>query len=931
LTEVPALSGSLDSFDIGGSDAFVGGAGLNLLDLRNLGTHRTLVLIDGRRHVGALAETASVDISSIPIDLIERVDVLTGGASAIYGADGVTGVVNFVLKKDFEGFTIRAQGGEPGDPGAGTRLIGGTFGRNFADGRGNVAVAAERSTDERLYGYDRDFNGGRRGILTRFARNPADTADPPVGDGDVDDPNIPDRVPLELTGFGDTSRCGAVYTDFTNFPSPDFNCDGSPWDFGELPPQAVGGGPDFPVLPFFQVAGDATLQDDYLGLSTILPEIERTALNVFVNYDVGERAQFFSEVKYVKADVFNVSQPSFDFFLFIDENNPFIPAALQGVPMPDGGLYMSRDHIDLGLRGDDVERETQRIVLGVKGEATGWASYDVSFVWGKSKVTADQLNNRFEDRFFAALDVIDNGGTPDCRVNVDPAATPFDFPDPITYVPGDGSCVPLNLFGEGAASQAAIDWIMQTTTAVDEIEQKVLTGYLAGDTESWFALPGGAMSWVFGGEYREESSESRPDPADTAGATFGNVIRPNFGDFDVTEIFAEVGLPLLSGKKFVEELSLDAAYRYSDYSTIGNTGTWKIGGQWAPISDVTFRATVAQAVRAPNIGEAYGAENQDFEFIDDPCDVGLLALGTQFRQGNCAAILGALGLDPATFVDPNSASVGGVSSGNPNLTEETADTKTIGVVFRPRFAENLTFAIDYYDIDLKDAVEVISPEEIVGRCVDAPSLTNEFCPLIERDPATGGISFFSQIPVNIAALETSGYDFTLNYTLDASGSRDLGIFDFRLIGNKLAKLDFLPSPGGVVDDDVGEGPGASFTEQAVPEWQMTFDLTWARGPLAVNYGFQWFDETQRISNRNLNGDADLPGGDRDYFASQYYFFDAKLVHDVHVRYEMGRGISLYGGINNLTDEGPAFDEVFHPVSPVGRTYYVGVKADFASL
>jgi outer membrane receptor protein involved in Fe transport len=927
LTEIPALSGSFDSFDSGGSNAFVGGAGINLLDLRYLGFNRTLVLVDGRRHVAALAETAAVDISSIPIDLIERVDVLTGGASAIYGADGVTGVVNFLIKDDFEGLTVRAQANEPDQTGAGRSLLAVTYGHNYADDRGNITVAIERSMEDRLYGYDRDYNGGRRGILTRLARNPADTSDPPVGDGTADDPNVPDRIPLELTGFGDSSRDGAVYAEFLNgFSIPEYNGDdGSPWDIGEYPPQIIGGDIDFPISPFFQVGGDATPQDDYLGYSTILPEIDRTAVNVFFQHEFSDRVELFSEVKYVKSDVSNLSQPSFDFFLFIDPANPFVPAPIQGLPTPLGGYYLSRDNIDLGIRGDEIERETQRFVLGIRGEVTSWANYDVSFVSGKTTVTSDQTNNRFNDRFFAALDVVDNGGVPDCRVNVDPTATPFDFPDPITYTPGDGTCEPLNLFGDGSPSAAATDWIMNTTTAVDEIEQTVLSGYLTGD--AW-TLPGGPLAWAFGAEYREESSDSRPDPFETAGATFGNVIQPNSGEFDVKEIFGEINLPLVTGKPGAQELSMDAAYRYSDYSTIGETNTWKLGAQWAPIQAVTFRATVAEAVRAPNIGEAFGAENQTFEFIVDPCDVGEVPTGTQYRAGNCATILNGFGIDPDTFVDPNSATVAGVSGGNPNIREETADTQTIGLVFRPAFAEGLTFAIDYYDIELKDAVLTVSPEEIAERCVDAPTLANDFCPLIIRDPATGGIDSFRLVPVNLAALETSGYDFTLSYMLEASNA---GTFGFRFIGNKLEKLDFLPSPGGVVDDDVGEGPNASFAEQAVPELQATFDVTWERGPLSVNYGFQWFDETQRISNRNLNGDSDLVNGDRDFMSSEYYFFDSKLTHDIQLRYTTDRGISIYGGVNNLTDEGPAFDEVFHPVSPVGRAYYVGIRADFTEL
>jgi outer membrane receptor protein involved in Fe transport len=921
LTEIPALSGSLDSFDSGGSDAFVGGAGINLLDLRYLGFDRTLVLVDARRHVASLAESAAVDISTIPVDLIERVDVLTGGASAIYGADGVTGVVNFVLRDDFEGLTVRAQTNAPEQTGAERSILALTYGHNYADDRGNVTVAIERSTEERLYGYDRDFNGSGRGIFTRLARNPADTSDPPVGDGGTDDPNVPDRLPFDLTAFGDSSRAGAIYTEFLNFPSPEYDGDGTPWDFGELPPQTIGGFPDFPISPFFQIAGDATLQDDYLGYSTILPEIDRTAFNVFFKHEFSDRVELFSEVKYVASEVSNLSQPSFDFFLFLDQANPFIPAALQGVPMPDGGLYVSRDHIDMGIRGDEIERETERIVLGVRGEATSWADYDVSFVWGSTTVTADQTNNRFNDRFFAALDVIDNGGVPDCRVNVDPTSTPADFPDPITYTPGDGTCEPLNLFGDGAPSAQAIDWIMNTTTAVDEIEQRVLSGYLTGDVGS---LPAGPISWAFGGEYREESSESRPDPFETAGATFGNVILPNSGEFDVKEVFGELNLPLLTGKTGAQDLSLDAAFRYSDYSTIGSTNTWELGAQWAPIQAVTFRATVAEAVRAPNIAEVFGAENQTFEFIVDPCDVGEVPTGTQYRQANCAAILTPFGIDPNAFVDPNSSSVAGVSSGNPNIREESADTRTIGIVFRPSFAEGLTFAIDYYDIELKDAVQTVGPEEIAERCVDAPTLANDFCPLIDRDPTTGAIESFRLVPVNLAALETSGFDFTLSYMLDAS---DAGSFNFRLIGNKLEKLDFLPSAGGVVDDDVGEGPDVSFAEQPVPELQATFDVTWERGPLSVNYGFQWFDETQRISNRNLNGDTDLVGGDRDFIPAEYYYFDNKLTHDVHLRYTTNRSISIYGGVNNLTDEGPAFDQVFHPVSPVGRAYYVGIRAD----
>lgn len=914
LTEFPALTGSLDSFDSGGADAFIGGAGLNLLDLRNLGTERTLVLVDGRRHVATLAESSAVDINTIPIELVERVDIMTGGASAVYGADGVTGVVNFVLRDDFEGLSVRAQTNEPTDAGAGKRFVSATFGRNFSGGRGNVAVAAELSSEEELFGYDRDFNGGRPGIVSRFQQNPADGAD---------DPDVPDRIPFERTGFGDTSRCGAIFDPRTyGFRPPDFNCDGTPWDFGDVPPRTIGGQETFPIPPFFQVGGDATPQDDYVGFSTLRPETERGVLNVLVSYEFNDLAQFFSELKYVESDVWNLSQPSFDFGLPISAENPYIPESLEALAGEADGLIMQRDNFDLGVRGDAIERTTERAVLGVSGDMP-WASYEVSFVHGTSEVVAEQTNNRFDDRFFAALDAVDSGGVPDCRVNVNPEATPASFADPVTYDPAAGNCVPLNLFGDGAPSQEAIDWIMQTTTAVDEIEQQVLTGYLNGDTDAWFSLPGGPMGWAAGVEHREESSRTVPDEADTAGATFGNVILPNYGEFDVSEAFVEANLPLLSGATAAEELTLETAYRYSDYSTIGQTDTWKLGVIWAPIRDVTLRATVAEAVRAPNIGELFGAENQTFALFTDPCDIGELESGSESRAENCATLLSSLGQDPDSFSDPITASKSGVIAGNPELGEETADTRTYGIIFQPRFVEDLTVSIDYYDIELTDAVAFPPAAEIAERCVDAPTLDNQFCELIERDPATGGISSFRQAGVNLASYRTSGYDFALDYTLDPArfgAERDLGLFSFRLVGNKLSKLEFVPSPGADVDNDLGEGPGISFNGQPVPEWQATFDLTWDRGPLTINYGLQWFDETQRISNQNLEQNPDR-------IAAQYYYYDAKLKHDVHARYDVDGRFAVLGGINNVTDERTAFDSLSHPVSPIGRTYYVGLRAD----
>lgn len=925
LQQVPALVGSVDSSQTSGSAGFIGSTGLNLLNLRNLGVERTLVLVDGRRHVAQLPETAAVDIGTIPQDLIQRIDVATGGVSAVYGADAVSGVVNFIMKKDFEGLVGRVQSGvgSRGEPMNWTASLVG--GKNFANDRGNISLAYQFTHEGRLESRDRKYLRGAN--YCTLQRNPADP---------VDDPNIPDEVPLCGVQFFDSTAEGAFDVDWDFFP--DFRPNGDPYNSGEFIP------------PFYSVGGIGTFRGDYIG--DLLARNDRHVINAFVNYEVNDRANFFAEIKYAHGKAFSLSQPTFDYSVLLSAENPFMPQALRdqvipgmGVffeellgffglptgPMPDGVL-LGRDNFDLGVRGERNKRETWRGVVGFNGELSDDIRYDLSYVYGQSKIRSVSTNNRFNDRYFAALDVVSHPvtGQPVCRSNLDPAAlqdqflynfvqAPFLYSNlsQLSFTPGPNSgCQPLNLFGNGVASPAAIDWVMTDSLATSKLTQNVLNGFVSGSVPG-FELPGGPVGFVLGGEWRKETSRSTPPIEDTLGQTFGNIIFPVNGDFNVKEAFGEVRLPLLRRQPFFYELEANGALRISDYSTVGGTTTWNVGARWAPVRDLAFRGTYAQAVRAPNIAELFSPESQTFEFIDDPCDIENVNNGSATRVANCAAILNSLGIDPTNFEDPNSSSVPGFSRGNDSLLEETAKSWTVGAVARPSFIPGLSVTVDWYDIKIEDAINTAEPEEVAELCVDQPSFENVFCDAIIRSPVTGGISDFIIQPENVANFRTAGLDFNVNYQLDPArlGMSNIGMFNFRLLGNYLDRLEFISTPGAELDNDR--------TEQYAPKWQATVDVTWQLKPVTVNYGFNYFSKTKRYSNADLEGDPDLA-------SEENINFDARHTHDVQVAFDVQDRFRFYVGVNNLTDQKPDLSTSY-PVNAIGRFFYAGARMRFDQL
>ncbi len=916
LIRNPALTASAGSSLAGGANANFGETGGNFLDLRNLGQNRTLVLVNGRRHVAGIPNSAAVDINSIPQDLIEKIDVLTGGASAIYGADGVSGVVNFVMKRNFEGLTARAQTGISSRGDAASQLISVVAGKNFADNKGNIAVAYEYNNSNRVSSFDRNFSGNplkNFGIFT----NTADFLPDPITGDPVDDPNIFDRIPYNNLTWADSAPDGAV--DLDGDFIPDFTGSGLPYDRGIVLRSASGraiGGSNTPTAGYF---GD------------LQPKSQRHAGNILASFEVSPALRLFAEGKYVQAKAFSVGQPSFDFFTVLAADNAYLNDRFGAGAAPDGA-FLTRDNLDLGLRGESNKRETYRGVIGADGAISDNARYEISYVYGQTKSRNTQTSNLIADRYFAALDAVRDpvSGNIVCRSTLDGTANidPNNFDQQAsTFTPGAGSiCRPLNFLGSGVASQEALDFVLAENTNRSKIQQHVVSGSVSGDFGALFSLPGGPVGFAFGAEYRKEKSTDTPDQLIQDGSfrDFA-AVAPSSGKFDVKEIFAELSAPILADVPFAKLLSVSAAARVSDYSTVGTTYTWKFDGIYAPIDDIRFRGSYSQAVRAPNIGELFQPNSGTFLFVTDPCDVTRLNDGTSTRAANCATILSGLGLSAAQIATfspstdaQNTTTRRGLVGGNPDLTEETAKTWTAGVVVRPSFIPGLTMTFDWYDIAIKGAVNTPTATELADLCVDQPTADNRFCENIFRATGTGFVLGdgndpqqrigFIVGPENVANFKTAGADFSVRYAF--SPSENLGDFAFNLNGGYLDSITFVPSIGAETDDDI--------LESYNPRWRGSASVDWKLGNFSLNYGVTYFSKTRRFTTEQIEANPDLTD-------PRFFFFKERWEHDIRAAFELDEGFQFYGGVNNLFDELPALGSLSYPVSGIGRYIYVGAK------
>jgi outer membrane receptor protein involved in Fe transport len=950
LNDLPSLR---STFSQANSTRFIGTTGLNLLDLRGLGTARTLVLVNGRRHVTSSVGDFSVDVNTIPTDLIERVDVVTGGSSAVYGSDAIAGVVNFVLRRDFEGVRLRGQAGISSEHDRGVSFVSLTAGENLLDDRLNVAVNLEYAHAEPLYFSDRDSLTGAFSGRCQFGPVEIIGSDGPTGTNGAPDTQFQCGVRNNNISTG-----GLLFANVTAA-----QCQ-NPATAAALLARCVRPGTPQgqPRIVVFDPAGNLIEsvpgQDQRIfgtgttaigGLGSTLretgqlaPGLDRYTANILASFEISPAFRPFFEAKYVYVESLQEGQAVFFQSTFpaffgggrgIRCDNPFLTtqnlAALQAVGRCAGGntstetLQLSRFATDFGGRRQFVERETIRAVAGVGGQFNDDWNYEVSFNYGnfKTRLAAENDLAIFnpdgsEGPFLNAIDAVRlPNGQIVCRINAD-ASTANDNP----------ACVPVNVFGQGAPSQAALDYFQVTSTLNGEATQYNALAFVSGDFSQVFEFPGGPARFVVGGEYRREEAFQEADPLSAGGNTFFNA----FSVFDppaleVKEGFGELELPLLRDLPFAHELTISGAARYSDYNTaVGSTFAWNVNGTWAPVRDLRFRANFSRAVRVPTLGDLFTPATQSFAFLADPCDVQNITGGTNpaQRAANCAAA----GI-PVGFINTPARSQTSelAVSGNPNLTEETSDSYTFGLVFTPSFAPGLSFTADYYSIELKNRIEVLGGQTILNQCFDLPQ-PNEFCPAIF--PREAGTFFFGQPAVlqsgiNFARGEAEGIDFELAYRRRFdSGLR----FDFRGILTYVIERNDFVSP---TNPNIATRNLDNLGDQ---QFSANVTTVIGSGPFDLRYSVNYIGETYTAPVTNFEPFQGRPATNVDQRSPTERLYPDTFYHAVRLAIRADERFQFYMGVDNLFDTQPPFGLLGgaggDPYDPVGRFFYAGATIDF---
>lgn len=940
------------------SGRFIGTSGLSILDLRGQGTARTLVLQDGLRHVSSQPGAQTVDVSTIPVDLIERVDVITGGNSSIYGSDAVAGVVNFVLKRNFQGLTGTFQAGTS-SRGDGRQYLGRiTAGTNFADGRGNVAVSLEYNKNDPLYYADRDYAGAVAGrsqfqlVQDTSVSGPGNTPEGAQGDGTFDTQFI-DRIKNIgiSTGGAYTSSCQGVAPG----PRATLNCSGV---FNALGTSQFGNvfvfQPDGSLVKNvverdFRTFGSGNGQG---GLGSTLRETglmqtgnTRYAVNLISSFDVSPAFRPYVSAKWVRTESIQEGQPTFSSGALnpvLNISNPFLTdqaRSLLATSLPaSGNFQIQRFNIDFGGRGENHSRELFRAVVGAQGDFFDTWSYNVAFNYGFVSTYYETKGNVNLAKFTNAVNAVRNAqGQIVCSINND-ASTTNDDP----------ACRPLNLFGLGAPSADALGYIIQTSSRRQWSEQYNGLAYINGDLGKLFELPGGPIKFVLGGEWRQERSFSAFDSVTKSGGTFLNAIADfNPPKVNIWEAFGEVRIPLLQDLPLIKELSLSGATRVSSYNT-GNTGTvWSYngGGVWRPVDDLRIRANFGRAIRAPTQGDLFSSQSQTFlNGLADPCGQQNINSNPN-RVRNCAAA----GV-PTTqtfngitepFTNRPASGISGLSGGNPNLQAETADTWTVGAVYTPSYLPGFVLSVDWYRINLKNAINTVGAQTVINQCYDDPTgINNPFCAAIFRNPngtfkgqsnvLHGGntVSFdttgqsFIQGPFNYARQLTSGIDISAAYA-HKFGS------DWRL--NVRADISWLAQRN--VYTSITDPTRLTQEKLTLgnPEWNGQMNVTVGYKGFDLLYSFRYVGKQTLNAWNTQNYEQGRAPTNLD--ATPLVYYPTITYSDIRLTSKLFKNVSGYVGVDNVFDQLPPLDLLGEGAGSaifpnMGRFFYAGVQVKF---
>jgi len=908
-TLVNTLPQVVPSFSTGNNNP---GGGQAFINLRGLGAVRNLILVDGKRMTPG-NESGIVDINTIPTGLIERVEIISGGASAVYGSDAVAGAVNFILKKDFNGVEIGGQYGlsEQGDAGNGTIDI--TMGSDFADGRGNAVFFASYDDRDELTKGDREFSKQAVSLTSFF----------PQG-GYFPGANGPSQAAVDTLFQSYGVGAGRVLRGDTF----SYNQDGTIFATSASPATVVEnfrGDPNSINVASNFFPGRYSYNFEPWN-KLIIPQ-ERVSLGAQGNFAISDSVEAYTRMlftNYSSATSLapspaptgsNVTNLAAGAFFTVPVSNPFVQAnpgmlALlnsrtgDSAALPNSGatedfLYRRR-FVESGPRLESYERDTYQILVGTRGDITDNWKFDVYGAHGKYNSMENQDGNISVTAVEKLLDAPD-GGVSQCAGG-------------------------LNPFGAGSLSPECAKFVTVLAKNTVTLEQNLAEATVSGDL---FSLPAGAVSSAFGAFWQEQMFEFLPDSILASGDVAGfNAQDEIIGRVANTDLFAELYFPLFRDLPGVQNLGLTVGYRWSDHSNSGQNDSYKAELDWTIVDSVRVRGSYQRAVRAPNIGELFSPQQEDNPEVTDPCNTDSPA-----RTGPNAAAARQLCLAqgvPASIIDSYNQTtdqIDALAGGNPDLQEETADTYTVGFVWRPGFADRLSMSLDYYNIEISDVISSIDPSIVAGRCFNQdganPSfeLDNFYCNLFGRD-SIGQIQDLLEIQNNLAVLRTDGFDLQIDYAFDIGNFGSLGV---NLVGNYMLAFEEQQLPGDRFQDftgTIGNSPG-----ETLPEWKATLSLTWNIADVSTQLRARFLpsmDHEETVLTGSTDPDVCGCSG-----------VDSITYLDLTASWQAWEAVTLRAGVENLTDEDP---ELYDPqvdsgtdpstYDVIGRRYFVGATYKF---
>jgi len=875
LNEIPA-------FGVGITPNFGQGfatVGQNFVDFLELGAQRTLTLVNGRRFVSAnvpsifgTAGGLQVDFNVIPIALVDRIETIGIGGAPIYGSDAIAGTINVILKDRYEGaeFTFRKGFTSKGDSENETLQL--IAGANTPDGRGNVTFSAEWVRQDPLLWTERP----------RFTRGANDVEFRSQGGDQI---IVRDRL------MGLFTNGGLIHPSGTGIPQAGGEIPIPSLGFGAFPDgnfyrfdpdgnlsQFIPGAPD-PASVVWMLGGNG---DDFLDeVSQIQSDTERGVFTGAFNYDLNDSIKMSSDFLFSDSNAIELAnQGGFQTGIFGGESgaltfssdNPLLSEQARNI-LQDNGIdqfVLSRFNNDIIDSQSKRDQQLFRITGGLEGDffiGNRPFNWEVYGVHGESDINTFS-EGIIDGRFFNAIDV--RQLTEDDLAQVDPltleqiggqgavgvgsiicdavfqAALDPNFGREGSQGAADGDrpfidgCVPLNLFGEGARSEVAREWVTGDRITRAKIKQTVFNANIGGEL---FDLPGGAVAANVGWESRREDALWQPGLGTTLPVTRSAPFAETGGDFDTDEFFGEIVVPVF-GEDFtapgLQLLELNGAIREIDNSLAGNDTVWTAGGRWKPFQDLSIRGNYTESIRAPSLVELFAPQNPVFDTADDPCDQDRIDQGPNpdLRRANCIAA----GIeDPDNFVSNiEDFTATGTSGGNPNLTSEQAESWSIGFTWEPRWVDNLVIGVDHFDVEIEDAITNLDLETNLEACFDSPSFPNNpACNTFTRDDS-GQIVDFNTGQANAQSFRRELQNFFLDYRFEVASAA--GLFSDSMGASNLGYLRFNASVARSRRNQssiVGEDFVRATRDFDDPKYSGTFDLSWSRNSTRIFWRTQW--------------------------------------------------------------------------------------------